>query len=115
MEHKLNVFLQEVPGAFNKNLYIFLPTIKPGVMKILYSGGKTKEYEIGSAINEPTLVLSPEMMEMLMEELLSQGIKPPAHSFVEGKLEATEAHLKDMRALVFKDQVEFQKILDGRK
>jgi len=36
----------------------------------------------------------------LLEAIVSKGIKAPDQNFIEGKLTATEAHLKDLRYLL---------------
>lgn len=38
--------------------------------------------------------------QLLVEALDKHGVKAPAQSFIAGKLEATEAHLEDVRKLV---------------
>lgn len=49
---------------------------------------------------KPAFELDPEQMQALVDELSRVGYKP-LKGFVEGKLEATEKHLEDMRSLVF--------------
>ena len=59
---------------------------------------------------EPTLTLpdDDEMLPLLLEAILARGVRPKEQSKVEGLLEATKAHLEDMRRLVFepKDTIE---------
>lgn len=43
-------------------------------------------------------------LQALLVAIKDQGIKLPEQSFTEGKLQATEKHLEDMRTLVFEDQ-----------
>lgn len=38
---------------------------------------------------------------LIVEALDKRGVKAPAQSFVQGKLEATEKHLEDMRTFAF--------------
>jgi hypothetical protein len=49
--------------------------------------------------DKPTLSLNPETLQAFADALDSIGIKPQK-GFIEGKLEATENHLKDMRTLL---------------
>lgn len=42
------------------------------------------------------------LFEKLQEEAKSRGIKPKEQSFIEGKLEAAETHLQDMRKMAEK-------------
>jgi hypothetical protein len=51
--------------------------------------------------DEPTLSLNPEALQAFANALNDIGINPQKE-FIEGKLEATEKHLEDMRTLVFK-------------
>jgi hypothetical protein len=48
---------------------------------------------------KPTLSLDYETLELLVNELARQGLKPQ-QGFVDGKLEATNNHLQDMRKLL---------------
>lgn len=49
----------------------------------------------------PTLELTRGQLQIFADALSEQGFKPK-EGFIEGKLEATEQHLSDMRKLVFK-------------
>lgn len=51
---------------------------------------------------DPTLSLSPEQAQQLMEELWKAGIRPNEVGGI-GELQATKAHLQDIRALAFQD------------
>jgi hypothetical protein len=51
---------------------------------------------------EPTFSLTPEAAQSLMDELWRCGLRPTEGSGSAGSLAATERHLADMRALVFK-------------
>lgn len=53
------------------------------------------------AYNEPTLRIQESFLPLLMKALNDMGVKLPDKAFNEGKLEATERHLEDMRTLVF--------------
>lgn len=53
---------------------------------------------------EPTLSLPPDAAQMLMDQLWHAGIRPTAGAGSAGQLTATERHLEDMRALVFKKE-----------
>lgn len=52
--------------------------------------------------DNPTMRLDDEMFMALVDAIHSK-YKPSEGKFTEGKLEATEKHLEDMRKLVFKD------------
>lgn len=47
----------------------------------------------------PTIRLNDEGVEMLAHSLKQLGVKDKEQSFIEGKLEATEKHLEDMRTI----------------
>jgi hypothetical protein len=52
---------------------------------------------------EPTGLLSNEQAQTLMDDLWNCGLRPTEGSGSAGSLAATERHLKDMRAIVFKE------------
>lgn len=58
----------------------------------------------GKVMPEPTLALHPDVAELLMEGIAEEivGVEDPREkqSKAEGKLEATERHLEDLRSLV---------------
>mgnify|MGYP003419977400 CR=1 FL=1 len=62
--------------------------------------GKTLEIIEFEAITEPSFYMSPEMLQEFANALDKNGISPK-QGFVEGKREATEKHLDDMRKIVF--------------
>lgn len=51
---------------------------------------------------EPTLRISPEEAQGLMDELWRAGIRPTEGAGSVGQLAAVNRHLEDMRSLVFK-------------
>lgn len=71
-----------------------------GKTEVLRSGGMVETIDTGVK-PEPTLELFPETLQALANALAEVGIKPQ-EGYLEGKLEATEKHLEDMRTLVFK-------------
>lgn len=50
----------------------------------------------------PTFSLTPDAAQQLIDELWRAGLRPTEGSGSAGSLAATERHLEDMRALVFK-------------
>lgn len=68
---------------------------------------KTREELAASEglIAPPFLSLAPEDAQSLMDELWSAGLRPSEGSGSAGSLAATERHLEDMRALVFRKNV----------
>lgn len=63
---------------------------------------RTPEEEGGRM--EPALELTPEDGQAFMDELWRAGLRPTEGTGSAGSLAATERHLEDMRALVFKGQ-----------
>lgn len=54
---------------------------------------------------EPTLYLPEQgMLKELVAAISNLGIRPDHQSFTEGKYEASQKHLEDMRRLVFEDK-----------
>jgi hypothetical protein len=85
----------DVGYKFERDIYIFR---KNGNKVEMYDGSVS---DIDGAIPaKPTLSLSPESLQELANVLDKQGFSPK-EGFVEGKLQATEKHLEDMRKLVF--------------
>ena len=95
--------LVQKPGMFGYDLYIFYKAPN-GKIGYVVSGNIIKEIERGDSIDiPPTLhIEGEEMAKAILEVFSNQGIKiDKGHT--EGKLEATEKHLEDMRRLVFEE------------
>ena len=60
-----------------------------------------EERELGSYI-EPTVMLSINDGQTLMDDLWYAGLRPSEGTGSAGSLRATEKHLEDMRTIVFK-------------
>lgn len=88
------------PGyKFDRDIYIFRK-LPGGQTQIMQQDGSMKVYEPGSAVPQsPSFSLSPEVLQAFSDTLNSHGFKPQK-GFIEGKLEATERHLGDMRTLL---------------
>jgi hypothetical protein len=80
-----------------RDIYIFRRTFD-GKTELL--NGEVIEYGINP--DKPTLELDPDQLQEFANALNDIGINPKKE-FIEGKLEATEKHLEDMRKLVFKN------------
>ena len=78
---------------------IFVLEKFPGTVNVLH-GDVFEKVENGGQ-TKPTISLSHVTIQQLVDELDKMGYKPQK-GFLEGKLEATEKHLEDMRELVFK-------------
>lgn len=65
------------------------------------------EHKPGLMIDDGCILLMPENIYRAIAETIQRdkSIPKPDQSFVEGKLEATEAHLKDMRSLALKARI----------
>ena len=51
----------------------------------------------------PSLTISPNIAQQLMDDLWTAGIRPSEGTGSAGSLAATERHLKDMRDIVFQE------------
>jgi len=95
--------IQDRPAMFYSDIWIYRRG--PDNKTILYRmDGQTdtateSTHEYGSHL-PATLTIETDLLPLLMEALTKKGVKPPAHSFVEGKLDATERHLQDMRKML---------------
>lgn len=98
-EWKVKIY--EDPSMDDFKVYIL--STSPGDIQTYVSNAKTHEWKVrkdGEGM-EPAMTLTRGMMQALFTALQGQGMKPIEQSYVEGKLEATEEHLKDMRRLAF--------------
>jgi hypothetical protein len=90
------------PYQFLTDIFIYRE-LSAGRLSVFLPQGEDvmeeKVFEQYAAI-PATLTIPQEILPLLMKALAENGVKPPEASFVSGKLEATEAHLKDMRALL---------------
>ncbi len=83
---------------FERDIYIYARSGDKTIVK--NSDNTATIYGYGEPIpDKPTLSLNPETLQALADALDKVGIKPQK-GFVEGKLQATESHLKDMRTLL---------------
>ena len=90
-----NIKIIDVGYKLEKDIYIFrkLPN---GNVEILGNG----ECGVSGELPEkPTISLTDEMMQKFADVLADNGYKPK-EGFIDGKLQATEKHLKDMRKLL---------------
>lgn len=62
----------------------------------------TEEQEV--TVNSPTLQMDRDSGQRLMDELWNIGIRPTEGSGSAGQMAAVQEHLKDLRALVFRDE-----------
>lgn len=92
------VRLVEVPGKIGKALHIFR-MIDSSKIEHWRFDGVVEIKPVGEAI-EPTLYVFTEQLQALALALNESGVKLPEKAFVEGKLEATERHLSDMRKML---------------
>ena len=92
------VRIREQGYSVNKEVFIFRRF--GGKVEVVHGNGTMTTYDEGEAIeNIPTIILTPGMLQSLADALAENGIKPQ-EGFLEGKLEATVNHLKDMRTLL---------------
>ncbi len=96
------VHIKNVTGTILYDVLIYRSTPTGSTILLTHLGDEVELPKYG-AYAEPTFRISDYMLPMLMEAMIEKGVKPPDKAFNEGKLEATERHLDDMRTLVFKD------------
>lgn len=102
---ELEVIIQDNPIGFDAEVYI-IRRVENGtqVFKVNEDGELEGDGVVppgGAKSVLPTVRLPKPLLQSFFDALQKQGMKPTSQSFVEGKLVATEEHLKDMRALVF--------------
>lgn len=96
VQYDNDVFIYRFVGEGKVNV---LQVKKGGVLEVVECD------RFGSNPPAPTLRLTREMQQALFDALQRNGMKPTDQSFVEGKLAATQEHLKDMRELVFNPDI----------
>ena len=70
-------------------------------IEMVAKGGDTLEVFEDGTVKDPSFKLTREQLQAFANALNDMGISPQKE-YIEGKLEATEKHLEDMRKLVFK-------------
>lgn len=97
-----NIKIIEKGFSHMKDIYIYQEV--PGGIEILNNDGPVTTatfFATGSALPEkPSLTLDTQVLQALVDAVIHTGIKP-SESYTDGRLEATEEHLKDMRRIVF--------------
>lgn len=101
---KISIKIEDMFNTATISVYKRNPT---GGTDILYQDAEKgietiKHYKSGEGIplNAYSLRLNNFLMEELATELAKKGVRPRQASHTEGKLEATENHLQDMRKLL---------------
>lgn len=92
-----NVTIRDKMGSFLKEIIIWRPTGN-GKTEMITSNQTIEIMEHGAYI-EPTLLLEQEAFKALVDAI-HKDFKPSEGKYTEGKLEATETHLKDLRQLL---------------
>jgi len=83
---------------------------RPGLAPSI--GAITMTPLVDGQISEPTMRLTNEAAQLLMDELWRCGLRPSEGSGSAGSLAATERHLADMRRIAFERFEEASKLSD---
>lgn len=90
--------IKTAPATTGHEIWIYRPTFQ-GKVEILQPDMTTViTFDQGSIDVKPTLKLDHFIFQSLVDAI--HGFKPSEGKFTEGKLEATERHLADMRQLL---------------
>lgn len=95
MESDWKVRIREAIGINTYGVFIYREI---GRKLEIARGNVVEMVEEGAAV-EPSLVLYPQQLQAFADALNKMGINP-SKEYTEGKLEATEKHLTDMRTLL---------------
>ena len=93
------VFLKDEPWLDTKAIYVMRINDYDNKREILV-GDDWIEYKPGTEPEKPTLRLSKDLFQQIID-LLSEQVKPTAMAEADAELKATKLHLNDMRDLVF--------------
>ena len=98
------VSLEYMIDSFTYRLYIYRKLGGRKAEFITKGGAEIVTADLTSALTEDRHFAEFDdegTLSLMAQALDKRDIKPPKQSYVEGKLEATENHLKDMRKIVF--------------
>ena len=102
MSNDWKVFVEYRPGMLATFIYISR-RVSPDKMQFLTKGGdEVITVEANGALKDEVYYARFEddiIGSLIVEALDKRGIKAPSQSYIEGKLEATENHLHDLRKL----------------
>lgn len=94
------VSIRNIPGSLSYDVFVWIKSFDGKITSIV-DGGKRQETKDIGEIMKPFCFLNPHLLQPLTDALSKLGYVPKA-GFLEGKIEAQEKHLEDMRTLVFK-------------
>ena len=104
MNNNWQIEIYRKPATSLTDIYIFRRVDHYGQMIVLIPHGPDKVAEERTIKEDtsppPSITIPNDLLPLLLDALMSHGIKSPEQSFIQGKLEATENHLKDMRKLL---------------
>lgn len=104
MNNSWEVKIISFADRLGRGLYIIRKNDREGRNEVLQSDGRIMVADEGVHV-EPSLFLSEEIFRELVNAI-HKDYKPSEGKFTEGKLEATEKHLEDLRALLSLKKVE---------
>ena len=103
MNNEWKVQVEYRPGKMSMFIYVSR-RIAPNQIEFITKGGDLREVvETTGAFNDEVYYARLEddsISSLLVEALDKRGIKAPSQSFTEGKMQATEAHLSDLRKMI---------------
>lgn len=94
MDYNWKISIRDVGYKSTRDIFVYRRGLN-GKTEIMGVG----EVDEGAGVPKPTLELEPEQLQAFADALNEQGYKPQK-GFLEGKLEATERHLADIRKLL---------------
>ena len=103
MSNDWQVFVEYRPGMMSTFIYVSR-RVTPGRVEFLIKGGdEARTIEQEDALKDEVYFARFEdefIGRLIVEALDKRGIKAPAQSYTEGKLQATQEHLQDLRKLI---------------
>lgn len=107
MKNEWTIKIVDVGYTFTRDVFIFRRML--GGTEFIQNDGTAFFVAEGSAEQpKPAICLDAEALQALADEL-ARTVYKPQKGFIEGKLDATEKHLEDMRKLVFVDALQNKK------
>lgn len=103
MSNDWTVHVEYRPGIMATFIYVSRRRELGRIEFLVKGGDESQVVEDSGAFKDEVYFARYEddfIWRLLVEALDKRGVKAPAQSYVEGKLQATEAHLSDLRKMI---------------
>ncbi len=99
-ENQWEVQISQVPGTMGKQIFIFHRGFNGKVEVLQPDFDTVQTFNAGDAISPTIKYIDRNVLQAFMDAMMGVGFKPTEASYTQGKLEATNVHLSDLRRLL---------------